>query len=75
MLWLSPSKVTEKAVACQLTDYLDANGLQEMFQSAYKVAQSTETALLKDPFQPQYLARLCNCFEAGSGARKLCDVK
>ena len=32
------SKVTEKAVACQLTDYLNANGLQEMFQSAYKVA-------------------------------------
>ena len=41
------SKVTEKAVACQLTDYLNANGLQEMFQSAYKVAHSTETALLK----------------------------
>ena len=41
------SKVTEKAVACQLTDYLNATGLQEMFQSAYKVAHSTETALLK----------------------------
>ena len=41
------SKVTEKAVACQLTDYLNAKGLQEMFQSAYKVAHSTETALLK----------------------------
>ena len=41
------SKVTEKAVACQLTDYLNANELQEMFQSAYKVAHSTETALLK----------------------------
>ena len=41
------SKVTEKAVACQLTDYLNANGPQEMYQSAYKVAHSTETALLK----------------------------
>ena len=41
------SKVTEKAVACQLTDYLNANGLQERLQSAYKVAHSTETALLK----------------------------
>ena len=41
------SKVTKKAVACQLTDYLNANGLQEVFQSAYKVAHSTETALLK----------------------------
>ena len=41
------SKITEKAVACQLTVYLNANGLQEVFQSAYKVAHSTETALLK----------------------------
>ena len=41
------SKVTEKAVACQLTDYLNANGLQERLQSAYKVTHSTETALLK----------------------------
>ena len=41
------SKVTEKAVACQLTDYLNANGLQERLQAAYKVAHSTETALLK----------------------------
>ena len=41
------SKVTEKAVACQLTDYPNANGLQERLQSAYKVAHSTETTLLK----------------------------
>ena len=41
------SKVTEKASACQLIDYLNAQGLQEMLQSAYKVAHSTETALLK----------------------------
>ena len=41
------SKITEKAVACQLTDYLNANGLQERLQSAYKEAHSTETALLK----------------------------
>ena len=43
------SKVTEKAVGCQVTDHLNSNGLvvMEMFQSTYKVAHSTETALLK----------------------------
>ena len=29
---------------------------------------------LKDPFQPQCLARLCYCFDAGSGTRKRRDV-
>ena len=38
------SKVTEKAAACQLIDYLNANGVKKMLQSAYKVAHSTETA-------------------------------
>ena len=41
------SKVTKKAAARQLIDHVNANELQEMFQSAYKVAHSTETALLK----------------------------
>ena len=41
------SKITEKAVACQLTDYLRDNGLEELFQSAYKSYHSTETALVK----------------------------
>ena len=41
------SKITEKAVACQLTDYLRDNGIEELFQSAYKSYHSTETALEK----------------------------
>ena len=41
------SKVIEKAVACQLNDYLTDNHLNETFQSAYKRFHSTETALLK----------------------------
>jgi len=41
------SKATKKAAARQLTDYLNANAFQEMFQSAYKVAHSTETVILK----------------------------
>ena len=41
------SKIIEKAVACQLNDYLTKNHLSETFQSAYKRFHSTETALLK----------------------------
>ena len=41
------SKIIEKAVACQLNDYLTENHLSETFQSAYKRFHSTETALLK----------------------------
>ena len=40
------SKVIEKAVALQLTEYLKKNSLQEKYQSAYKQAHGTETALL-----------------------------
>ena len=39
------SKVTKRAAACQLIDYLHTNARQEMFQSAYKVIHSTKTAL------------------------------
>ena len=38
------SKVTEKAAASQLIDYLNTNGLQEALQSAYKIAHSTESS-------------------------------
>ena len=41
------SKVIEKAVALQLVDYIDKNGLCEVFQSAYRVNHSTETALFR----------------------------
>jgi hypothetical protein len=41
------SKVTEKVVAEQLNSHLTSNGLHEPFQSAYRQAHSTETALLK----------------------------
>ena len=41
------SKIIEKAVSCQLSDYLRDNDLEEPFQSAYKCFHSTETALLK----------------------------
>ena len=41
------SKVTEKAAASQLIDYININWLQEVLQSAYKIARSTETALVK----------------------------
>ena len=41
------SKIIEKAVSCQLSDYLRDNDLEESFQSAYKCFHSTETALLK----------------------------
>ena len=36
-----------KCVAVQLNQYLNDNCLLEEFQSAYKIAHSTETALLK----------------------------
>ena len=41
------SKVIEKVVALQLVDYIDRNGLCEMFQSAYRTNHSTETALIR----------------------------
>ena len=41
------SKLIEKAVASQLTDYLSFNSLHESFQSAYKRYHSSETALLR----------------------------
>ena len=43
------SKVIEKVVALQLVDYIDNNGLCEVFrfQSAYRAHHSTETALLR----------------------------
>ena len=41
------SKVIEKVVALQLIDYIDNNGLCEVFQSAYRAHHSTETALLR----------------------------
>ena len=40
-------KIIEKAVARQLIDYLKTNGIEEPLQSAYKVFQSTETALVR----------------------------
>ena len=41
------SKVIEKVVALQLVDYIDNNGLFEVFQSTYRAHHSTETALLR----------------------------
>ncbi|XP_068719631.1 uncharacterized protein [Montipora capricornis] len=41
------SKMIEKAISCQLTNYLRNNDLQESLQSAYKTFRSTETALGK----------------------------
>ena len=41
------SKVLEKIVAKQLSDYMTENDLHEKMQSEYKPAHSTETALLK----------------------------
>ena len=41
------SKIIEKAVALQLTSYLEDNHLYEPLQSAYKKSHSTETALIK----------------------------
>ena len=45
---LSPiSKIIEKAVAVQLANHVVNNHMDEMFQSAYKVFYSSETALVK----------------------------
>ena len=41
------SKLTERAIALQLIDYITINNLDEVFQSAYKQLHSTETALLR----------------------------
>ena len=41
------SKIIEKCMATQLSKYLDANCLGEVFQSAYKGFHSTETALIR----------------------------
>ncbi|XP_078147037.1 uncharacterized protein LOC144542992 [Centroberyx gerrardi] len=41
------SKVLEKVVVCQLQDHLKHNNLFEKFQSGFRSAHSTETALLR----------------------------
>ena len=41
------TKVLECVVASQLKAYMDTNDLHDLFQSAYKTAHSTESALLK----------------------------
>ena len=41
------SKLCKRVVAMQVNDHLNANGLLETFQSAYKVGHSTESALLR----------------------------
>ena len=41
------SKIIERVVAFQPNDYLTVNGLNEVFQSAYKKNHSTESALLR----------------------------
>ena len=41
------SKMIQKAVSYQLTNYLRDNDLEESLQSAYKTFHSTETALVK----------------------------
>ena len=40
------SKLCERVLAMQVNDHLNANGLVETFQSAYKVGHSTESTLL-----------------------------
>ena len=41
------SKISEQAVAVQLTNYIVDYHMDEMFQSAYKVFYLTETAMVK----------------------------
>jgi hypothetical protein len=41
------SKVVERLIASQINDYLSIHGLNEPFQSAYRKAHSTETALIR----------------------------
>jgi len=41
------SKIVERAVAIQLTEYLSASDLLPCLQSAYRKRHSTETALLR----------------------------
>ena len=40
------SKLVQRAVAKQLNDHIQAEDLDNQYQSAYKMAHSTETALL-----------------------------
>ena len=39
------SKLCERVVTMQVNDHLNANGLVDIFQTAYKVGHSTELAL------------------------------
>uniref|UniRef100_A0A3B3Y8S9 Reverse transcriptase domain-containing protein n=1 Tax=Poecilia mexicana TaxID=48701 RepID=A0A3B3Y8S9_9TELE len=41
------SKVLEKLVYCQLKQFLDDNGILEVFQSGFKTLHSTESALIR----------------------------
>jgi len=41
------SKVLEKVVSCRLNVHLNCNHLSTVFQSAYKLLHSTETAKIK----------------------------
>ena len=41
------SKLCERVLAMQVNDHLNANGLVETFQSAYKVGHSTESTRLR----------------------------
>ena len=41
------SKILEKVVASQIMNYLEENGISDPFQSAYRQAHSTETAMMK----------------------------
>uniref|UniRef100_A0A3B5PWV6 Reverse transcriptase domain-containing protein n=1 Tax=Xiphophorus maculatus TaxID=8083 RepID=A0A3B5PWV6_XIPMA len=41
------SKVLEKLVYCQLKQFLDYNGILEVFQSGFKTLHSTESALIR----------------------------